>query len=116
MLSKFLTWLSSLNPPSWAEPWLKKAGAYNDVPDRWAQGYHFLGAYGFVFTMGVFFYSFKVALGCTAAIWVFFFFKEFWFDIRYEQNETVATSWEDWRSWALGTLTGLAVFALWAFV
>ena len=104
--------LSAISPPSWTEDWLKKAGIYNDVPDRWAQGYHFLGAYGFVFTILVFSDSWLVGLLATVAIWIFFFFKEFWFDIRYESNENISTSWVDWKNWFLGSVVGLGLYLM----
>jgi hypothetical protein len=106
----FLQWLASLPAPAWAEAWLKKAGAYNDVPDNWAQTSHAALGYAVVFTFGV---DFDMVFAPAIVLLVLIFFKEFWFDIRYEQNETIESSWKDWKFWAIGSLLGGISYAVW---
>lgn len=118
MLTKFLNWLASVNPPASWENFLRRCGTYNDNPDNWAQASHIGLGYSAVFTFNLLSVllvsepvdAIRYILLFDVLFLLFFFFKEFWFDIRYEKGEDIASSWEDWRSWLIGVVVADIAF------
>ncbi len=106
---KFFYWLVSLEPPAFLERWLRRAGEANDKPDNWAQASHYAIGYGYMLTAIIFTDQVLVPFLAMA---VFIFFKEFWFDIRYEKDETVSTGLKDMCSYLIGGVVAVLVACL----
>src|SRR4051812_1801394 len=80
-----------------------KPGDWMEVPQNLANGVHFFLCYAIVYTNWTFATGTKyetIWLGSIVAfLAVFVLVKEFWYDLKYETGETVATSIEDALGW-----------------
>ena len=86
---------------------LERLGKINSNPETWAMSAHFAIGYGVVLT------GF-----CKHALWPTFIFmflfvcaKEFWFDLKYEVNETIYSSTIDWLLYVAGMFAALGMVA-----
>lgn len=93
-----------------------KPGDWMEVPQNLANGVHFFLS-GYVLLLTAFFTRLCVSRwwvigGVELFLVVFVLAKEFWYDLKYETGETVATSAEDALGWLFGNLFTWAVIGL----
>lgn len=84
---------------------MSKPGDWMENVQNLANIGHALAGYAVLLTVVLFSHAWLAVLIVEALLVVYVLVKEFWYDLRYETGETIASSAED----ALGYLVGNAV-------
>jgi hypothetical protein len=68
---------------------------------------HVLGGYAVLITAAMFTRDLRLLSEVEAAMAVYVLFKEYWFDLRYEDGETFASSTEDAAGYLIGSVSAV---------